>query len=89
MELLFDAQAEVLGYLPQWDEDRKERLCDRGAAELLMPAASFVPRLNQWGLSLKTIRTLAEHYQTSLLVTTLRTIQHRTSDHALVLWHFD
>lgn len=89
MELLFDAQAEALCHLPQWNEDRKERLCDRGAAELLMPAASFVPRLNQWGLSLKTIRNLAERYQTSLLATALRTIQHSTGDHALVMWHLD
>jgi len=55
MELLFDAQAEASSSscLPAWSEQHKERLCDRGAAALLMPESSFVPKLQQLGLPSK------------------------------------
>lgn len=85
MELLFDAQPE--SSLPQWNEQRKERLCDQGAADLLMPRSSFVPRLKQFGISLKTGRSLAKLYQTSLLATLVRMLQYGSGNCALVMWH--
>ncbi|UBF30324.1 ImmA/IrrE family metallo-endopeptidase (plasmid) [Kovacikia minuta CCNUW1] len=89
MELLFDAQeqARTESFLPNWSADRKERLCDQGAADLLMPQTSFLPRLNELGLSLSTGRSLAALYQTSLLATLVRMVQYGTGEHALVLWH--
>lgn len=89
MELLFDAQQEARfeSSLPNWSEQRKERLCDQGAADLLMPRSSFVPRLNQLGISLKTGRSLSTLYQTSLLATLVRMLQYGTGNYALVLWH--
>ncbi len=89
MELLFDAneQARVGSYLPKWSEQKKERLCDQGAAELLMPATSFSPRSRELGLSLATGRSLAQLYQTSLLATLVRMIQLGTGNCALVVWH--
>lgn len=89
MELLFDAQeqARIGSSLPSWNEDRKERLCDRGAANLLMPQSSFVPRLNELGISLNTGRTLANLYQTSLVATLVRMMQQGSGEHALVMWH--
>lgn len=89
MELLFDAQeqARVNSFLPQWSESRKERLCDRGAAELLMPQSSFIPRLNQSGISFRTGRSLASLYQTSLLATLVRMAQYGSGNCALVVWH--
>jgi Zn-dependent peptidase ImmA (M78 family) len=89
MELLFDAQEQARrgSFLPNWSADRKERLCDQGAADLLMPRASFVPRLSELGLSLSTGRSLAALYQTSLLATLVRMMQYGTGEHALVMWH--
>lgn len=90
MELLFDAQEQASrgSFLPNWNEQRKERLCDRGAADLLMPESSFVPRLNQSGLSLQTGRSLAALYQTSLLATLVRMVQYGRGSCVLVLWHY-
>lgn len=86
MELLFDAQERLLG-TPGWNEQKKEQLCDRGAADLLMPQSSFLPRLHDLGISLSTGRTLANLYQTSLLATLVRMIQHGLGAYALVMWH--
>lgn len=89
MELLFDAQAEAssTSFLPAWSEHHKERLCDRGAAALLMPESSFVPKLHQLGISLRAGRSLATLYQTSLLATLVRMVQYGTGNCALVMWH--
>lgn len=85
MELLFDA-CDRLSPAP-WDAERKEKLCDQGAAELLMPQSSFQPRLHELGLSLQTGRTLAKLYQTSLQATLIRMIEHSSEAAALILWH--
>ena len=87
MELLFDAQEQALaGQHPDWREAEKERWCDRGAAELLMPCSSFAPRLQELGMSLQTGRTLAHLYTTSLIATLLHMIQLTPGAHALVMW---
>jgi hypothetical protein len=85
MELLFDAQGEKTGNF--WEGAEKERLCDRGAALLLMPPTSFVPQLHRQGLSLPTGQALAQCYQTSLLATLVHMVHHSPRSHALVLWH--
>lgn len=89
MELLFDAQEQAGkdSFLPKGSADRKERLCDQGAADLLMPHTSFLPRLDALGLSLSTGRSLAALYQTSLLATLVRMMQYGAGEHALVMWH--
>lgn len=95
MELLFDAQTQQVeprqaqpqaaSFCPEGAY--KERLCDRGAAALLMPAASFGARLGNLGMSLQTGRALAATYQTSLLATLLRMVQLSPSGaQALVMW---
>ncbi|AFZ15351.1 protein of unknown function DUF955 [Crinalium epipsammum PCC 9333] len=90
MELLFDAQERLLTETQvklNWNEQRKEQLCDQGAAELLLPKSSFLPQLQALGMSLQTGCTLAELYQTSLLATLVRMIQCCTDACALVMWH--
>jgi hypothetical protein len=89
MELLFDAQEQQFFNQSSvlWNHDEKERWCDRGAAALLMPGASFVPLLNQLGMSLPTGRALAQRYRMSLLATLVQMIQHTTGSYALVMWH--
>lgn len=87
MELLFDAQEQALaGQSPKWQETEKERWCDRGAAELLMPGSSFLPQLKSLGMSLPTGQTLAQLYTTSLVATLLHMIQHTPGSYALVMW---
>lgn len=87
MELLFDAQARIANPSIVWNQPDKERLCDRGAAELLMPLASFLPRLQEFGLSFATGRSLAKRYQTSLQATLIRMVQHSSEPAALIFWH--
>jgi Zn-dependent peptidase ImmA (M78 family) len=90
MELLFDAhhqQLEVqLGQGFQAEGRYKERLCDRGAAALLMPREPFQARLQMLSMSLQTGRALAQVYQTSLVATLLRMVQVTGGAHALVMW---
>lgn len=90
MELLFDAQTDVQQELdlPSWDHNRKEQLCDLGAAELLMPRSSFVPRLNKWGLSIDSAKKLSATYKTSLLATLTRMVELSNQACALVIWRY-
>ncbi|MGK7890826.1 MAG: ImmA/IrrE family metallo-endopeptidase [Leptolyngbyaceae cyanobacterium] len=86
MELLFDA-IEQAGELHRWSHAEKERLCDQGAAELLMPRSQFVADLQAEGLSLRGGRSLSKRYQTSLMATLVQMISHSSDSAALVLWH--
>ncbi|NEQ98123.1 MAG: ImmA/IrrE family metallo-endopeptidase [Cyanothece sp. SIO2G6] len=86
MELLFDA-IEEMGKLDRWSHDEKERLCDQGAAELLMPRSRFIADLQAEGLSLRGGRSLSKLYQMSLIATLVQMINHSSDSAALVLWH--
>lgn len=90
MELLFDAQADIQAELnlPEWDKDRKEQLCDAGAAELLMPRSSFTAKLDNLGVSLAAAGKLADLYQTSLLATLHRMLELTTEPAALILCRY-
>jgi IrrE N-terminal-like domain len=87
MELLFDAHSETTDSL-LWSEQRKESLCDQGAADLLMPRSSFIPQLNALGICFDTARSLSETYQTSLLATLVRMMQQGSGDAALIVWRY-
>lgn len=88
MELLFDAQADVARELNlvSWDEARKEKLCDAGAAELLMPRALFRSHIEHLGTSMGTARSLSRIYHTSLIATLIRMVELTTHEVAIVLW---
>ena len=88
MELLFDAQDAVTVELQlrPWDPVRKEKLCDAGAAELLMPQAQFQRHLGHLGTSLGTGRSLCRLYKTSLMATLIRMVQLTRGEHALIFW---
>ena len=88
MELLFDAHEQASAVYPlHWQAAEKERWCDRGAAELLMPGASFVPAVQALGVSLQTGQILAQRYVTSLMATLLHMIHYTSEPYALVMWH--
>jgi hypothetical protein len=89
MEFLFDAQADVGERLgsPRWlTEDYKEVLCDRGAAELLMPRGLFWQDLRDLGLSIGAGKQLSGRYQTSLVATLMRMVDLSDRDCALMVW---
>ena len=88
MELLFDAQADVAQELnlPNWDEARKEKLCDAGAAELLMPKSLFRSHLQHLGTSMETARSLSRLYHTSLIATLIRMVELTSGNYAIALW---
>ena len=90
LEMLFasmparpDAHGHNVGNFPHW---AKERLCDAGAAELLMPAATFLPRVQQLGVSFETARVLAVEYEVSLAASLIRMAIIGPGCHAVVLW---
>lgn len=64
----------------------KERLCNAGAAELLMPAVTFLPRVRQLGVSFDTARALAVEYGVSLAASLIRMATIGPGRHAVVLW---
>lgn len=86
MELLFDA-IEQSDKSYNWDHDEKERLCDQGAAELLMPRSQFMLHLQESGISLQNARSLSKLYQTSLIATLMRMMDQGRGSAALVIWH--
>ena len=86
MELLFDA-IEQSDESYNWSHDEKERLCDQGAAELLMPRSQFVSQLQEVGISLQSARSLSLLYPTSLMATLMRMMDHGSGSYALVIWH--
>lgn len=90
MELLFSTLPNRFGQLGQYSgmfkPNTKERLCNEGAAELLMPEASFSPRLARLGVSFKTARKLATGYDVSLSAALGRIVRLGTGRHAIVLW---
>jgi Zn-dependent peptidase ImmA (M78 family) len=90
MELLFDAQDRVTQelQLQPWPAARKEKLCDAGAAELLMPKQSFQRHLQHLGTSLATGQSLSRLYQTSLMATLIRMVELTGGEHALICWQF-
>ncbi len=64
----------------------KERLCNAGAAELLTPATTFLPRVHQLGVSFETAWMLAVEYEVSLAASLIRMAIIGPGRHAVVLW---
>ena len=64
----------------------KEQLCNQGAAELLMPRASFEPRVKRLGVSFSTGRKLADEYQVSVTAALVQMARVAPGKHAIVLW---
>ena len=79
--------------LPKWRQSyyathntTKEKLCQKGAAALLMPQESFVPAMLELGLSFESASELASIYETSLLATLYRMIAECGDERLLVIW---
>jgi Zn-dependent peptidase ImmA (M78 family) len=91
IERLFSAHEESLhaGSPGVRFQDRvKEDLCEQGAAALLLPRSSFLPRLAGLGISLQAASALANMYQASLLATLFQMVRYGPGAHALVVWRY-
>lgn len=81
--------------LPEWrcsyyatHHTTKERLCQKGAAALLMPQSSFVPAMLAKEFSFECASDLASSYETSLLATLYRMLSECVEERLLVIWRF-
>lgn len=92
MELLFkalppskgwDATAQKIG---GFTHNKKEQLCNEGAAELLMPYASFVPQVRQLSVSFQTARQLAPEFDVSMTAVLVHMVRIGSGRHSVVLW---
>lgn len=90
MELLFavlpvtswGGERRIAGF----SETAKEKICDQGAAELIMPQASFLPRIRSMGVSFLTARQLCAEYEVSLTAAIVNMALIGPGKHAVVLW---
>lgn len=91
MELLFSSMPKGKGWAARQKAGpfrlpAKERLCNEGAAELLMPRVSFVPRVCAAGVSYETARSLAPQYAVSVSAALVHMARVGPGRHAVVLW---
>jgi len=90
MELLFAAlpnrRGAILGQAPRFKYHIKERLCNEGAAELIMPRSTFLPRLHRLHASYETGRSLAYEFGVSTSAALIHMIRIGPGHHAIVLW---
>jgi hypothetical protein len=68
-------------------DEEEERLCNRGAEELLMPALDVRRRAKDKVLSLQALRDLAAHYRVSVPAMLIRLRNLGLWEAELVLWH--
>ncbi len=90
IEYLFSALPEGKGWATrqagQFKAITKEKLCNQGAAELLMPRATFLPRVLELGVSFQTGRSLAKEYNVSTTAALVQMARLAPGSHAVVLW---
>ena len=67
-------------------DPEEERLCDQIAAEILMPADSFIENAGKFGPSLNSLRNLANIYFTSITSTAIRFTELLAGPGLLVRW---
>lgn len=65
---------------------RKEKICQIGAASLLMPEETFKPKAHRMGISLQTAETLAKEYEVSLTSALFRLADIFEDEAIIVLW---
>lgn len=90
IELLFVAHPLGKGWKSKqrgpFDESAKERMCNAGAAEILMPRESFLTRALSFGISYQSARQLAFEYRVSTTAALVQLVRICPGQHAVVLW---
>lgn len=91
VELLFEALHQGMlsdRMLEACSGARKERLCERGAAALLMPADLYKSRLRNRPTSIDTASALAGTFNVSLLGALIRMVELVADNHLLIAWRW-
>lgn len=90
MELLFAGVERGSGWAARevggFQQQTKERLCNAGAAELLMPSATIRTRVSRDGMSTTTARAIAAEFQVSFTAALVQLAAIAPGCHAVVLW---
>lgn len=91
MEILFSSLPHGKGWAGRqgagvFKQEAKENLCNAGAAELLMPRASFGLYVRRLGVSYSTARQLAMLYQVSTSASLVHMVRVGPGRHVIVLW---
>lgn len=90
IELLFNALPDGKAWAARqkgpFKHGTKEWLCNRGAADLLMPPAMFEARARADGVSFGTAQKLAREYTVSLTAALVQLARLAPTPHAVVLW---
>ena len=90
MELLFSALSQGSSGASRrsgvFKQSAKERLCNEGSAELLMPRSSLVPRVCRVGVSYQTAQRIASEYGVSMTAALVQMVRVGPGRHAVVLW---
>ena len=89
VELLFSRLKEVKVSDNVWrhlNGAEKEILCNSGAAALLMPFSFLQASLQDEGVSVLSVRSLAKSLRTSFLATLISAVRHHQRPYAVVAW---
>ena len=90
MEFLFNALPDGKGWAIHqkgpFKHSTKEWLCNRGAADLLMPPKVFETRAREEGVSFNTAQKLARAYNVSPTAALVQLARLAQAPHAVVLW---
>jgi Zn-dependent peptidase ImmA (M78 family) len=90
MELLFNALPDGKGWAAHqkgpFKHRTKEWLCNRGAADLLMPPAVFEKQAREAGVSFKVAQNLARRFMVSTTAVLVQLTRLAPYPHAVVLW---
>lgn len=90
MELLFAALAPGMGWAARqvggFQAAAKERLCNAGAAELLMPRAAVLAVLTRSPISIATAQSIAVDFRVSLTAALVQLVRVAAGCHAVTLW---
>lgn len=90
MEYLFAALPAGKGWAARqtgpFKTQTKEKLCNQGAAELLMPRITFLPRVLEYGVSFHSGQRLATEYNVSTTAALVQMARVAPGNYAVVLW---
>ncbi len=92
MELLFDALPQgrgwAIGQKGPFSRHVKEKLCDRGAAQLLMPESEILRVGTKRGVSFQTAHALADRFGVSTTAALVQLVRLSPHAHSLVMWNW-
>jgi len=72
--------------LPYIEEEEKERLCNWGAARLLMPIEFFHEHVQQFGIGIQSAENIGQHFGTSRLATLWHMVNCYPRKCGLIIW---